>query len=89
MIESDFIKDFMKDTTIQVRVTPWSSENKVFWKLWEKIYKIRIKAPAEWWKANKELVRYISSLIPDAYSIDLRLGGNNQNKILQLTKKEA
>lgn len=44
----------------KIKVTPASSKNEVFCILDDDTIKIRIKAPADKWKANKELISFLS-----------------------------
>lgn len=58
------IKDYLlskKENIIKVKITPKSSKNELFSVLDDWTLKIRIKAVPEKWKANKELINYISS----------------------------
>ena len=88
MFEEEFREKFLFRKSIQAKITPWSHTNEIFWKLWEDVYKIRIISPAESGKANKELIKYITSLLPSWYCVELSLWNSQQNKVLQLKKQE-
>ncbi len=54
------IKSYIFDWYLKVKATAWSSKNEVFSVLWDDTLKIRIKAPREDWKANRELISFLS-----------------------------
>lgn len=57
----DYIKfDEKKEIFVKIKVSPNRSKNEFFSMLWDDIFKIRIKSVAEDWKANKELISFLS-----------------------------
>lgn len=56
----DYIDIDWNTWLLRVKVSPNSSKNEVFSVLDDKTVKIRIKAVPEKWKANKELISFLS-----------------------------
>ena len=78
-------------TLLQVKVSPGASSNEA--KSWsDEVLKVRVKAPPEKGKANKELRRFLAKLLGLAPSqVTVRSGETSRNKILAiggLTKSE-
>jgi uncharacterized protein (TIGR00251 family) len=57
---NDYIEIKGKFWYLQIKITPKSKKNEFFNVLDNKTLKIRIKSPAEKWKANEELISFIS-----------------------------
>ena len=60
MILNDFIKKDWNKLYLRVKITPKSIKTEIFSVLEDNTVKIRIKSPAEKWKANKELILFLS-----------------------------
>ena len=56
----DYINYENNIAIIKIKATPWASKSEFFSVLDNWVLKIRIKAPAEKWKANKELINYLA-----------------------------
>jgi uncharacterized protein (TIGR00251 family) len=70
---------------LQLKLTPWANKNEFFSILDDGTLKVRIKAPAEKWKANKELVKFISKdLNVLKSSIEIISGASDQRKIIRI-----
>ena len=80
-------KNSILETSVCVRLTPGHSKNEIFWQLTDGTFKIRIKAPAENWKANKELISFLSKFLEVKKSeIEIVSWELNQNKVIKLKK---
>lgn len=71
-------------TLLDLKVSPGSAANKIMdWNA--EILKVRIKAPPEKRKANKELIRFLAKLLDIApANIDLVLGESSRNKRVRI-----
>jgi uncharacterized protein (TIGR00251 family) len=71
-------------TLLNLKVSPGASGNKIMdWNAG--ILKVRVKAPPEKGKANKELIRFLAKLLGTApANIDLVSGESSRNKRLQI-----
>lgn len=77
----------IKSWEVQVRLTPWANKNEIFSMLWENIFKIRIKAQPEKWKANKELISFLAKILKiNKNNLEIIWPKLNQNKIIKLKK---
>lgn len=59
------LKDYVKliewqKNYLKIKVTPRQSKTEFYWVLGDSTIKIRLKAIPEKWKANDELIRYLS-----------------------------
>ena len=72
---------------IKIKATPWASKSEFFSVLDNWVLKIRIKAPAEKWKANKELINYLSKeLNLKKNNFEIISGDTDQVKRIKITK---
>ncbi|MDD3646528.1 MAG: DUF167 domain-containing protein [Candidatus Gracilibacteria bacterium] len=70
---------------LKVKVTPGQSKNEFFSVLEDGTLKIRIKAPAEKGKANKELTSFLAKeLGVGKGDIDIVAGASDQVKIIKI-----
>ena len=83
----DVFKSEISSKSVKIRLTPWSNKNEIFGQLTDGTFKIRIKAPAENWKANKELISFLSKFLEVKKSeIEIVSWELNQNKVIKLKK---
>ena len=71
-------------TLLNLKVSPGASANKIMnWNAG--ILKVRIKAPPEKGKANKELIRFLAKLLGTApANLDLVSGESSRNKRVRI-----
>lgn len=80
----DYIDIDWNTWLLRVKVSPNSSKNEVFSVLDDKTVKIRIKAVPEKWKANKELIKFLSKeLWIRKNDIEIVAWASDQIKILK------
>ena len=83
----DYINYENNIAIIKIKATPWASKSEFFSVLENWVLKIRIKAPAEKWKANKELINYLSKeLNLKKNNFEIISGGTDQIKRIKITK---
>ncbi len=81
----DVFKSEISSKSVKIKLTPWSNKNEIFWQLSNGTFKIRIKSPAENWKANKELISYLSKVLEiSKENIEIVSWELIQNKIIKL-----
>jgi len=87
MILQDYINFENNIVIIKIKATPWANKSEFFSVLDNWILKIRIKAPAEKWKANKELIKYLSKeLNLWKNNFEIISGDTDQVKRIRITK---
>lgn len=69
---------------LKVKVSPGASRNEI--KAWsDDVLRVRVKAPPEKGKANKELRRYLAKILGIApRQVTVRSGDTSRNKILAI-----
>ena len=83
----DYINFENNIAIIKIKATPWASKSEFFSVLENWVLKIRIKAPAEKWKANKELINYLSrELNLKKNNFEIISGDTDQVKRIKITK---
>ena len=88
MILNDFIKKDWNKWYLRVKITPKSIKTEIFSVLEDNTVKIRIKSPAEKWKANKELIEYLSIILKiPKIDIDIIHGRFSNIKEIQIKNK--
>jgi len=83
----DYINYENNIAIIRIKATPWASKSEFFSVLDNWVLKIRIKAPAEKGKANKELINYLSKeLNLKKNNFEIISGDTEQIKKIKITK---
>jgi len=87
MILQDYINFENNIAILKIKATPWASKSEFFSVLDNWVLKIRIKAPAEKWKANKELINYLSKeLNLSKNNFEIISGGSDQVKRVRIVR---
>lgn len=82
---NEYIKLNWESNLFRIKVTPKQAKNEFYSVLDDGTLKIRIKAVAERWKANKELISFLSSeLSIPKESIDIVAWAWDQVKIIRI-----
>jgi len=83
----DYINYENNIAIIKIKATPWASKSEFFSVLDNWVLKIRIKAPAEKWKANKELINYLSKELKlKKNNFEIISGDTDQVKRIKITR---
>jgi uncharacterized protein (TIGR00251 family) len=82
---NDYIKREWNIWLLELRINPNAKQTIIHWLMANNVLKIRLKAVPEKWKANKELIDFISnSLKIKKSNISIVSGSINQNKIVKI-----
>ncbi|MDD3647063.1 MAG: DUF167 domain-containing protein [Candidatus Dojkabacteria bacterium] len=73
---------------LKIRVIPNSSKNQIVGWIDDETLKVKISAPAEKGKANKELLKFLTKELKTGRNIFLVSGFKDRNKLIELEKGE-
>jgi hypothetical protein len=81
----DYIKVKWDKSILFLRIIPNAKKTMIAWMMWDGNLKIRINSIPENWKANKELILFISKELKIKKSqIEIISGLTSQNKIVKI-----
>jgi hypothetical protein len=81
----DYIEYKWDKSILSLRIIPNAKKTMIAWIMWDGNLKIRINSIPENWKANKELILFISKELNIKKSqIEIIYGLTSQNKIVKI-----
>lgn len=84
----DYIDINVEKNIIKCKIIPNSPKNEFINQMWDGTLKVRISAIPEKWKANKELIKFISrELWINKNSIEIKYWETSVNKTIKINYK--
>jgi uncharacterized protein (TIGR00251 family) len=81
----DYVKHKWNTWFLSLRIIPNAKKTMIAWLMWDWNLKLRIKSIPENWKANKELILFISKeLWVKKSQVEIVSGNSSQNKLVKI-----